>query len=64
MENFYLLKTCRMCAGNNLKNVINLTATPPGNNFLEESELLESEPIYPLDVYFCEDCYHLNLVML
>jgi hypothetical protein len=50
-----------MCAGSNLKDVIKLTPTPPGNNFLNESELLEPEQSYPLDIYFCEDCFHLQL---
>jgi len=38
-----------------------LTPTPPGNNFLKESELGIPEPTYPLDLYFCRDCHHVQL---
>ena len=38
-----------------------LTPTPPGNDFLTKEELGRNEPVYPLDLYFCEDCYHVQL---
>lgn len=38
-----------------------LTATPPGNNFLSKAELDLPEPAYPLELYFCQDCYHVQL---
>ena len=50
-----------MCDGSNLAKGLSLTATPPGNDFLTESELGRDEPIYPLDLYFCEDCHHVQL---
>jgi hypothetical protein len=50
-----------MCGGSNLEKVLSLTPTPPGNRFLSEDELTLPEPKYPLDLYFCEDCHHLQL---
>lgn len=38
-----------------------LTPTPPGNNFLSKTELDFPEPTYPLDLYFCQECHHLQL---
>jgi SAM-dependent methyltransferase len=41
--------------------VASLTPTPPGNDFLTKEELGRDEPVYPLDLYFCEGCHHVQL---
>jgi len=41
--------------------VVSLTPTPPGNDFLTKDELGRDEPVYPLDLYFCEGCHHVQL---
>lgn len=58
---YYQRTTCRMCDGKSLTKVMELTPTPPGNNLLGADEIGEPEPVYPLDLYFCDDCYHLQL---
>ena len=50
-----------MCDGLNLSKAMSLTPTPPGNDFLSKGELSREESIYPLDLYFCEDCFHIQL---
>jgi SAM-dependent methyltransferase len=50
-----------MCLGSQLQKVIELTPTPPGNNFLDADEVDQHEPRYPLDVYFCAGCHHVQL---
>lgn len=50
-----------MCESANLDKVMALTPTPPGNNFLSQAELDLPEPAYPLDLYFCRECHHLQL---
>ena len=50
-----------MCNGNSLSKTVSLSPTPPGNDFLSEQELGRHEQLYPLDLYFCEDCYHVQL---
>jgi len=50
-----------MCDSKLLSKTISLTPTPPGNDFLTKEELGRNEPVYPLDLYFCENCYHLQL---
>ena len=60
-SNFYLRKTCRMCSGQNLLKTVSLSPTPPGNDFLTKEELGREEKVYPLDLYFCEDCTHVQL---
>jgi len=50
-----------MCDSKLLTKTVSLTPTPPGNDFLTKAELGRHEPVYPLDLYFCEDCYHVQL---
>lgn len=52
---------CRLCDGTRLTTVVELTPTPPGNNFLRADELSLPEPEYPLELRFCEDCHHVQL---
>src|SRR5688572_15967476 len=44
-----------------LKQVLALTPTPPGNNFLAAIELDKPEPAYPLELYLCAACHHVQL---
>ena len=50
-----------MCGSNSLDQAISLTPTPPGNDFLTLDELGRNEPVYPLDLYFCKECHHIQL---
>jgi len=50
-----------MCDSLHLSKAMSLTPTPPGNDFLSSDELGRRENIYPLDLYFCDDCYHIQL---
>jgi hypothetical protein len=60
-QDVYLRKDCRMCCSTKLEKVMELTPTPPGNNFIKKLPLEEPEVSFPLDLYFCSDCYHLQL---
>lgn len=55
------IKSCRLCNGNKLEKILELFPTPAGNNFLTEKEKLNPEPIFPLELYFCKDCSHIQL---
>ena len=61
MGDSYFRDTCRLCLGRELKRVIELTPTPPGNRVLHPDEVGEAMPAYPLEVYFCLSCFHLQL---
>ena len=58
---FYKKNSCRICLSSNIKKVVELTPTPPGNNFVTESDLDSHEQVFPLELYFCEDCFHTQL---
>ncbi len=58
---FYKKNLCRLCASTNVVEALKLTPTPPGNNFLSKENLNSFEETFPLDLYFCEDCKHVQL---
>jgi SAM-dependent methyltransferase len=55
-------KTCRLCGGDRLTLVLKLAPTPPANAFVSKDELNKPQPSFPLDVFFCEDCTHAQLL--
>ena len=61
VENSYRRNDCRLCNSKDLEDVIELTPTPPGNNFLSKNQLHEKENYYPLIVKFCHSCAHVQL---
>jgi hypothetical protein len=50
-----------MCGKEGLEKVLSLPPTPPGNNFLDKSQLLIQEDIFPLELYCCRGCGHIQL---
>ena len=54
--------TCRLCGDGDLVSVLELTPTPPANAFVSEEALTTDQPCYPLDVYFCRGCGHVQLL--
>ena len=50
-----------MCGQSSLIKALELTPTPPGNDFLNQKEIVKQEIKYPLDLYFCKNCYHIQL---
>ncbi len=61
-ELYYELSECRLCKSSSLIEVITLASTPAGNNFLTLEEKKNGiEPIFPLTVNICDECFHLQL---
>jgi SAM-dependent methyltransferase len=54
--------TCRLCRSRNLELVLSLTPTPPANAFITAADLDKNEERFPLDVFFCRDCAHVQLL--
>jgi len=61
MPNTYERKDCRLCRSHDLIRVIDLTPTPPGNQFLTPEEAQEPEETYDIAVMHCQNCTHLQL---
>ena len=53
---------CRLCNGKNLSLVLKFEPTPPANAFVTYDELSKKQEHFPLDVFFCEDCCHVQLL--
>ncbi len=54
--------TCRLCNSKGLTLVFQLTPTPPANAFVKKEFLAREQENFPLDVYFCENCFHVQLL--
>jgi SAM-dependent methyltransferase len=54
--------SCRLCEGKTLDKVLSLPPTPPANAFVAADRLKERQRCFPLDVYFCGRCAHLQLL--
>ncbi|ATZ61221.2 MAG: class I SAM-dependent methyltransferase [Methanosarcinales archaeon Met12] len=61
-DNFTHRTTCRVCGSEKLHKFLSLGPTPLANSFLRENQLEAVEPYYPLDVYFCSNCYLVQLL--
>ncbi|MDO8730350.1 MAG: class I SAM-dependent methyltransferase [Candidatus Omnitrophota bacterium] len=55
-------KTCRLCGGNRLQQVLSLAKTPLANAFVPESAKATPQPLFPLDLHLCLGCGHLQLL--
>ena len=53
---------CRLCSSKELKLCFKFNPTPPANAFVNEEKIMEEQPVFPLDVYFCENCYHIQIL--
>jgi len=54
--------TCRLCGGRNLTQVLALTPTPPANAFVAADRVDAPQSVFPLDVFLCETCAHVQLL--
>ena len=59
---FYNRKDCRLCNSSDLIRFLKLEDTPVGDNYLtlEESKNVE-EFLFPLELYSCKNCGHIQL---
>ena len=58
----YKRDCCRLCGDKNLALVLKLTKTPPANAFVSIKELGKAQNLYPLDLYCCQCCGHIQLL--
>lgn len=47
---------CRSCGSSHLRLILSLGQTPLANSLLTAEQLQKSEPYFPLDLVFCENC--------
>jgi len=56
------MKGCIVCGRTEVEPFLNLGKTALANKFLTNEKLLEPEPRYPLEIGFCHDCGHVQLL--
>ena len=61
-SNYFRRKSCRLCRSNKLSSIINLQSTPPANQFVKIDSLGTKQAKYPLEVFFCKNCAHVQLL--
>ena len=54
--------TCRLCGDGRLANVLSLEPTPPANAFVPETALGMAQQRFPLDLFLCQACGHLQML--
>jgi len=52
---------CRICDSDIKKYFLSLGNSPLSNSYLKKEELNKMEPYYPLDLFFCEKCFLVQL---
>jgi SAM-dependent methyltransferase len=55
-------RTCRLCDGEALDLVLSLEPTPPANAFVSADLVGSSQECFPLDVFLCRGCGHVQLL--
>lgn len=59
---YFTREDCRLCGGRQLISVLELAPTPPANAFVDKNLLNKEQPLFPLNLYFCESCGHVQLL--
>ncbi len=62
MNNYRLEQKCRICSGKNLKIILDLGEQSPANSFIGQNELNSTESKFPLRLFWCTDCYLVQLL--
>src|SRR5216683_908582 len=52
--------TCRLCDSKNVERVVSLQPIPLSENYSTDRNLAANAPRYPVDVYMCADCGHVQ----
>lgn len=53
-------ENCRLCNSTNLELVVNIHPSPIADAYVKKEQLEEVQDLYPLDLYICEDCGHVQ----
>jgi len=54
--------TCRLCGSSDLSLAFALEPTPPANAFVSPVDRGKQQDVFPLDVFFCRSCTHVQLL--
>ena len=52
---------CRLCRSSQLISILKLASTPPANAFVSKDNRHLKQKEYPLELFFCKDCSHVQI---
>ena len=55
-------ETCRLCDSKDVALVVKLNPVPLAEKYTASSEEAKSAPVYPIDLYMCSTCSHVQLL--
>ena len=58
----YRRETCRLCRSSRVKSILKLESTPPAEWFFPSSMKNKVSTFYPLELFFCLNCFHVQLL--
>ena len=56
MNKTYKRNNCRLCGKNDFDKVLELTPTPPADEYVSKDHLQKVQKTYPIDLYLCRSC--------
>lgn len=59
---FYHRDDCRLCNSRNVELAVHIRPTPIADHYIPAERLHETQNYYPLDLYLCRDCGHVQLL--
>ena len=62
MKNFRTRDNCRLCFSKEVEKIYSFPLCPPVDDFRLESELLKEIELFPMDLYLCKSCGHVQLL--
>lgn len=62
IDDFYVRDNCRLCGGKDLTLVLELTPTPPANEFVTFEHTKTPQDVFDLNVHECMSCGHMQLL--
>ncbi|HOW87237.1 MAG TPA: class I SAM-dependent methyltransferase [Candidatus Omnitrophota bacterium] len=60
MQTLHRRECCRLCGSRRLELALPMKASPIGDAYVPASRLNEPQDLYPLDLYLCGDCGHVQ----
>src|SRR4030067_2730186 len=61
-KSFYRRDNCRLCNSKNLELVVHLAPTPIADDYVTAERISDIQEASPLDLFFCQDCGHVQLL--
>jgi len=59
---FYHRNTCRLCESPQVELVVKMIPCPPVDAYIPFTQISETQPSFPMDLYLCHECGHAQLL--